>query len=133
MTAYRNLNPPGPGTGEGWDQLAAAVAGQLPVSELDGLWVFQSFRREGKEYGTAILSRLDGDRRRIYTARYVHTLKGKERGKFASELAEVGSGPLEALDELMALVPKRTDEEPPIPLPVHAWYPPGLDGAPGQG
>jgi hypothetical protein len=41
------------------------------------------------------------------------------------ELEEVGSGPVEALEELLALVPKRSDEEqPPSPVPVEAWFPP---------
>ena len=57
-----------------------------------GVWVFSAVRHEGREYGTAVLSRVDGDRRRIYTARYVLALKGKERGKFEASVLEVGSG-----------------------------------------
>ena len=34
-------------------------------------------RREGREWGTAVLSRVDGDRRRIYTARYVLADQGQ--------------------------------------------------------
>jgi hypothetical protein len=45
----------------------------------------------------------------------------------------VGSGPLEALDELVALVPKRTEEEPPLAIPVERWYPAEADGAPDNG
>ncbi|MBP6443591.1 MAG: hypothetical protein KA267_06175, partial [Gemmatimonadales bacterium] len=38
---------------------------------------------------------------------------------------EVGSGPLEALHELLALVPVRADdEEPPVPIEVSLWFPP---------
>jgi hypothetical protein len=113
--------------------LAQAVAGQLPAAGLDGLWVFRPFRRDGKEYGTAILSRVEGDRLIIYTARYAHSLKGKKRGEFAGELAEVGSGPLEALDELVALVPKRTEEEPPLRIPLARWFPAEPDGTPDLG
>ncbi len=132
-TGYPLAAPAEPGTGAGWERLAQAVAAEVPVAELDGLWVFRPFRRDGKEYGTAILSRREGDRLVIYTARYAHTLKGKKRGEFASELAEVGRGPLEALDELVALVPKRTEEEPPVRIPVLRWYPAGPDGAPDLG
>ena len=132
-TGYPLAPPAEPGVGPGWALLADAVAAQLPVAECHGLWVFRPFRRDGKEYGTAILSRLEGDRLRIFTARYAHTLKGKKRGEFAAEVAEVGSGPLEALDELVALVPKRTEEEPPVQIPLERWYPGGPDGAPDAG
>ena len=73
---------------------------------------------------------MDGDRRRIYTARFTLTVKGKKRGAFEWVLDEVGSGPLTALDELLALVPKRSDEEePPIPVETVAWFPPEDDAA----
>lgn len=122
-----------PGAGAGWALLARAVAVELPATGLDGLWVFRPFRRDGREYGTAILSRVEGDRLVIYTARYAHTLKGKKRGDFASQLSEVGSGPLEAVDELVALVPKRTEEEPPLRIPLARWYPDEPDGTPDIG
>jgi hypothetical protein len=119
------LTTAGPGMGGGWTRLAAEVARLLPVGELDGIWVFRVLRRDARDFGTAVLSRVDGDRRRIYTASFVHTVKGRARGQFGAELLEVGSGPLEALEELLALVPKRAeDEEPPVPIPVEAWFPP---------
>jgi hypothetical protein len=132
-TSYQIAEPPEPGIGEGWALLAQAVVADLPRSEVHGLWVFRPFRRDGKEYGTAILSRVEGKRLSIYTARYAHTLKGKKRGEFASEFAEVGSGPLEALEELVALVPKRTEEDPPVQIPVARWYPVEDDGTPDPG
>ena len=58
-------------SGAGWTRLAAAVAEQIPPVEVDGVWVFSPLRHEGREWGTAVLSRVDGDRRRIYTARYM--------------------------------------------------------------
>jgi len=51
-------------------------------------------------------------------------VKGKKRGAFEWGLTEVGSGPLTALDELLALVPKRSDEEePPSPVEAATWFP----------
>lgn len=115
----------GPGDGPMWERLAEWVRGELPVEQLDGAWVFRVVRREQREYGTAVLSRIEGDRRRIYTARYVATIKGKERGGFETALTEVGSGPLEALHELLALVPQRADDEdPPAPISLSRWFPP---------
>lgn len=118
-----------PGIGPAWTRLAEHVAAQLPVAELDGIWAFLPIRREGKEYGAAILSRIDGDRRRIYTARYEHRIKGKERGEFEVHLEEVGSGPIDALAELLDAVPRRADEESPVAVPAAAWFPAPLPSA----
>ena len=121
----------GPGTGPGWTRLALAVADVLPPSEVDGVWLFSPLRHEGREWGTAVLSRVDGDRRRIYTARYVLAVKGKERGKFESTVQEVGSGPVEALTQLLHEAQKRIDDEhPPEPVAPDDWFPASADGPP---
>jgi hypothetical protein len=120
----RLLTPPGPGIGDGWTRLVESLVTTVPPAEIDGIWVFKTIRHNGRDFGTAILSRVDGERRRIYTARYVLTVKGKTRGRFESAISEVGSGPLDALSELLALVPKRSeDEEPPVAIPVERWFP----------
>lgn len=107
----------------GWVQLAQVVAQQLPVAEIDGIWTFPKLRNEQVEYGTAIVSRLSGDRRRIYTARYGLTIRGKERGKFEAAVEEVGSGPVEALASLLKEAQRRLDDEdPPTPVPVAQWF-----------
>jgi hypothetical protein len=108
----------------GWARLAGAVADALPVAEVDGVWTFRPLRHEGQEWGTAVLSRVDGDRRRIYTARYVLAIKGKERGKFEASVQEVGSGPVTALAQLLRDAQKRIDdEEPPTPVSPASWFP----------
>jgi hypothetical protein len=115
----------------GWSRLAEAVLAQVPAGELDGIWQFQPLRFEQREFGTAILSRRDAARRRIYTARYALTIRGKERGCFEHWLEEVGSGPVEALEELMLNVQRRLDEEDaPAPVPVVHWVEAARDGAP---
>ena len=114
-----------PAVGGGWDRLASALRDALPSDAVDRIWVFKVVRRDGRDFGTAILSRIDDDRRRIYTASFIHTVKGKKRGQFEWSLVEVGSGPLETLDELLALVPKRSDEEePPEEIDRLGWFPP---------
>jgi hypothetical protein len=108
----------------GWARLAGAVAEVVPPAEVDGVWIFSPLRHEGREWGTAVLSRLDGDRRRIYTARYVLAIKGKERGKFEATVQEVGSGPVAALTRLLQDAQKRIDDEqPPTPVPPESWFP----------
>ena len=102
----------------------------LPREEIDAIWTFRVVRREGRDFGTAIVSRLEAGRRRIYTASFIHTVKGPKRGTFESDLVEVGSGPPEALDALLALVPRRSeDEEPPAPVDPAQWFPVSADAS----
>jgi hypothetical protein len=113
-----------PGEGERWQRLAEWLGTQVAAEEVDGIWVFRVVRREQREYGTAVLSLVTGDRRRILTARYIAQIKGRERGGFTTQLEEVGSGPLEALHELLAMVPVRADDEdPPAAVEVAQWFP----------
>jgi hypothetical protein len=122
----------------GWERLAQAVAQVLPPGEIDGVWIFSPIRRETREWGTAVLSRVDGERRRIYTARYVLAVKGKERGKFESTVQEVGSGPIDALARLVQEAQSRIDDEhPPASVAPESWFSSvpasdlSRDGAPG--
>ncbi len=122
-----------PGVGAGWNRLAEVVGAELPVEELDALWVFPVLRQQQREWGTAVLSRVSGNRRRIYTARYSLMVKGKERGRFESTLEEVGTGPVDALTGLLQEVHKRTEDDvPPTPVPLETWFPPVDDGAAGD-
>jgi hypothetical protein len=118
-----------PGAGPGWTRLAQEVAQRLPVGEIDAVWAFPNLRRDGREWGTAVVSRIEGDRRRIYTARYQLVLKGKERGRFEAAVEEVGSGSIDTLAELLREVHKRTDDEyPPVPVALADWFPGPADG-----
>jgi hypothetical protein len=135
MAAGVGLNQPAtaPGVGYGWTRLAEVVAQALPPAEVDGLWAFLNIRRDGREWGTAVLTRVDGasgERRRVYTARYMLVLKGKERGQFEAEVDEVGSAPLDTLAELLQEVHKRTDDEhPPVALAPTDWFPEAVPSA----
>jgi len=117
--------PAAPGTGPGWERLAAAIRPVLDPGTVDGVWVFRTLRAGPREFGTAIIAQVEGDRRKIHTARYALLIKGRQRGGFEWGLDEVGSGPVEALEELLALVPARgVEDEPPIPVEVSLWFPP---------
>jgi hypothetical protein len=109
--------------GSGWERLAQAVARVVPPAEIAGIWVFAPVRRESREWGTAVFSRIDGERYRIYTARYALAMKGKERGKFESSIQEVGTGPLDALTRVLQEAQRRIDDEhPPISIPPESWF-----------
>jgi hypothetical protein len=107
----------------GWDRLAQAVAPVVPPEEVDAVWVFSPLRRDSREWGTAVISRVEGERRRIYTARYVLSVKGKERGKFESTILDVGIGPQEVLTRVLHEAQRRIDDEhPPISVPPESWF-----------
>jgi len=123
MTTFPTARAGGPGVGPAWERLATELRAALPPGEIDAIWAFRVVRREGRDYGTAILSTVEAARRRIYTARFIHTVKGQKRGAFEWALEEVGTGPLEALDELLALVPRRSEEEePPASVSPASWF-----------
>jgi len=120
------LNP----AATGWERLALQVAAEIPLAEIDAVWTFRGIKHEGREFGTAVVCRVEGDRRRIYTARFALTQKGKERGKFEATVVEIGSGPIEAVGELIAGVRRRMDDEIPEPADVARWFahvPPPVD------
>jgi hypothetical protein len=122
-------------TQSGWERLAQAVAQVIPRAEVDAVWVFASLRRESNEWGTAVVSRVEGERRRIYTARYILAIRGKERGKFQATIQEVGTGPTEVLTRVLQEAERRSDDEhPPIEIPPETWFaslPPGPAGSYG--
>lgn len=116
--------------GAGWDRLAEAVAAEVPVGEVQAVWTFPAIRREGREWGTAIVARASAGRLRIYTARYMHQLKGKERGRYAAEVTEVGAGPLDTVEQLLAEARERLDDEGTLaPVPVDQWFAAALAAA----
>ena len=107
--------PSGPAGTErdGLTRLLDAIAGQMPREEVDAVWVFPGVRREGKEYGVAVVSRVTGgggDRRRVYRARYLVHLKGQDRGKSALELEETAETPAALVAEVIEGVRRRADE-----------------------
>lgn len=107
----------------GWERLAQAVAEVVPPAEIDAVWIFSPVRRENREWGTAVLSRLDGERRRVYTAQYVLAVKGKQRGRFEPSIEEVGAVPLDALARVLHEAQRRIDDEhPPSPVAPEAWF-----------
>jgi hypothetical protein len=94
------LNQPAlaPGVGHGWTRLAEEVARLLPREEIDAVWAFPNIRRDGREWGTAVVARIEGGRRRIYTARYQQVHK------------------------------RTDDEHPPVSLNPAVWLAPAPDG-----
>lgn len=120
------LAAPAPGQGAGWAKLAAAVELQVPPAEIETIYVFRPIKRDGKEWGTAVVTRksamADG-RLRVYTAKYMLVVRGKERGQGKFEVVEVALSPAEVLAQVMqAMVDRGGDSEPPVELGPAVWY-----------
>jgi len=118
--------PVGLGHGPGWEQLAAAVAARVPPAEIETIYLFRPLKREGREWGTAVVTRgaAGGEGRlRVYTARYMLVVRGKERGRSKVEVEEVALSPAEVLAQVMQATADRTgDPEPPVAVDRSAWY-----------
>ncbi len=98
------LAGPAPGQGAGWAKLAAAVEAQVPPAEIDTIYVFQPIKRQGREWGTAVVTRKSAGpegRLRVYTAKYMLVVRGKERGQSKIEVEEVALSPAEVLAKVM--------------------------------
>ncbi len=118
--------PVTPGQGPGWAKVAEAVRAQVPPAEIESIYLFRPIKREGREWGTAVVTRkssLGDGRLRVYTAKYMLIVRGKERGQTKVEVAEVGLTPAEILAQVMQGTADRTGEtEPPVELGPGVWY-----------
>ena len=116
--------PVAPGQGPGWAKVAAAVEAQMPPAEIETIYLFRPIKREGREWGTAVVTRKTAEGRlRVYTAKYMLIVRGKDRGQAKVELTEVGLSPAEVLAQVMQATADRSGEaEPPVEVAPGAWY-----------
>src|SRR5438094_3408268 len=64
-----------------------------------------------------------GGRLRVYTARYMLVVRGKERGQSRVEVSETGLSPAEVIAQVMQATAERTgDREPPVAVGAAVWY-----------
>jgi hypothetical protein len=97
--------------GEGLARLLDLVAERMPREEVAAVWAFPGVRREGREYGVAVIERrLEGERRLVYRGRYTHQLKGQDRGKVTVELEETAEALPATLQKVLEGVRQRADE-----------------------
>jgi hypothetical protein len=118
--------PVTPGQGPGWAKLAAGVEAQVPPAEIETIYVFRPIKRDGKEWGTAVVTRKSAGpegRLRVYTAKYMLVVRGKERGQSKVEVEEVALSPAAVLAKVMqATVDRGGDTEPPVEFGPAVWY-----------
>jgi hypothetical protein len=97
--------------GEGLARVLDLVAERVPRADVEAAWAFPGVRREGREYGVAVIARRGEEGRRVvYRARWIIELKGRERGKTIVELEETAVAPAELLPRVLDGVRERADE-----------------------
>jgi hypothetical protein len=96
----------------------------MPPAEIETIYLFRPIKREGREWGTAVVTRKSDDGRlRVYTGKYMLIVRGKERGQAKVEVTEVGLSPAEVLAQVMQATADRTGEpEPPVAVGPGVWY-----------
>jgi hypothetical protein len=104
--------------------VATAVEAEMPPAEIETIYLFRPIKREGREWGTAVVTRKTAEGRlRVYTAKYMLIVRGKDRGQAKVELTEVGLSPAEVLAQVMQATSDRSGEsEPPVEVGPRAWY-----------
>jgi hypothetical protein len=126
-SAGPGVRPPlEPGRGPGWAKLAEAVALRVPAATIETIYLFRPWKRDGREWGTAVIAcrtAEGGERLRVYTARYMLIVRGKERGQSRVEVAETGLSPADVIARVMQAAADRTgDAEPPVAVGPAVWY-----------
>jgi len=113
-----------PGQGPGWAKLAAAVALEVPPAEIETVYLFRPIKREGREWGTAVITRRHPEGRLVvYTARYMLVVRGKEKGQSRVEVSAVALSPAEVVAQVMQQSAERSGEaEPPLAVGPGVWY-----------
>jgi hypothetical protein len=104
-------------------RLLDLVAERMPREEVEAVYAFPPVRREGKEHGVAVISRIvPGDRRVLYRARFVVGLRGADRGKVTVHVEETAETPAALLPEVLEGVRRRADEAGDAePVDLTAW------------
>lgn len=119
-------SPLAPGRGPGWAKLAEAVAQRVAPTAIETIYLFRPWKREGREWGTAVVACRGtdaADRLRVYTARYMLIVRGKERGQSRIEIEETALSPAEVIARVMQAAAERIgDAEPPVAVGPAVWY-----------
>lgn len=113
------------GAGPGWLRLATELAKVVPPADVQGVWLFPPVRREDREWGTAVVARrAEGERVRVYTARYAQVVRGRDKGQGRVQIDEVAECTRAVIFEVLKGVQERMVEtEMPVEISPAVWYP----------
>jgi hypothetical protein len=121
---FAGYQGPTPGLGLGWSKVADTLGQSVASDDVARIWVFPPMRREGREWGTAVVAKhATTERFVVLTAKYMLTTRGRQRGQGKVELDEVGEGPVNVVLDVVSGVQSRTgDGEPPIEISPELWF-----------
>jgi hypothetical protein len=105
-------------TDETKTRFLAGIAAQVPAERVAEVHLFGAIRQGGQESGVAVIAverePVTDDtmptRYTVYTARFRHTLKGPERGKWELAVTEEADAPLLTVDAVVRGVSRRSGE-----------------------
>ena len=139
------------------ERFLLAVLQQLPADRVRELYLFQPIRQGGVESGVAVVAAYpdapaappeggpepaeapSDDKYTVYTARYRHTIKGPDRGKWEASVVAEADAPLLSIETVVRGVQRRAgDVEPPdhmsgAELRAALRLPPSIATATGPG
>jgi hypothetical protein len=103
---------------ESRERFMLAIAERLPGVEIIEAHFFSPRRQGGMESGVAVVAArvpVEGAephpfRYTVFSARYTHTLKGAERGKWEAVVTAEADAPLVTVDEVVRGVQRRAEE-----------------------
>ena len=96
----------------------AGIAAHVPADRVAEVHLFGAIRQGGQESGVAVVA-VDREaspddatptRYTVYSARFRHTLKGPERGKWELTVTEEADAPLLTVDAVVRGVSRRSGE-----------------------
>jgi hypothetical protein len=89
----------------------AGIAAQIPADDVAEVHLFGAIRQGGQESGVAVVAvNLAPPRYTVFTARFRHTLKGPERGKWEMSVTEEADAPLLTVDAVVRGVQRRSGD-----------------------
>ena len=115
---------PTPGLGLGWMRVAEALRKSVEPSAIAHIWIFAPLKRDGREWGTAVVASAMGEGRYgVFTAQYMLVTRGRRRDQGRVDVREVGEGPDEVVHDVIRGVQDRAGEgEPPIEIARDLWF-----------
>lgn len=99
---------------ESRERLLKDVLAVVPGARITEVHFFQPIRQGGAESGVAVIAVQEDerlpDRHAVYMARYRHTLKGPDRGKWESSVVAEADAPLLTVDAVVRGVQRRSGD-----------------------
>jgi len=96
------------------ERFLLAIAAQVPAERIAEIHFFSPIKQGGMESGVAVVVEKgagdDASRVVVYAARYRHTLKGPDRGRWETSIVAEADAPLVTVDAVVRGVQRRSGD-----------------------